>query len=47
MMIIGGLVELVYGIKAEGRGLEDIAQPLTAEDAAVGSARRPAVATVG
>jgi MFS family permease len=34
MMIIGGLVELVYGIKAEGRGLEDIAKPLTAEDAA-------------
>ncbi len=33
MMIIGGLVELVYGIRAEGRGLEDIAQPLTVADA--------------
>jgi len=44
MMIIGGLVELVYGIKSEGRGLEDIAKPLTAEDASVDrpSARVPA-----
>ena len=32
MMIIGGVVELIYGIDAEGRGLEDIAAPLTAED---------------
>ena len=32
MMIIGGIVELIYGINAEGRGLEDIAAPLTAED---------------
>ena len=36
MMIVGGLVELVYGINAEGRGLEDIAQPLTAEDSTPG-----------
>ncbi len=32
MMMIGGVVELIYGIKAEGQGLEDIAKPLTAED---------------
>jgi hypothetical protein len=29
-MIIGGLVELVWGINAEGKSLEDIALPLTA-----------------
>ena len=32
LMIGGGLVEAVLGIKAEGRSLEDIATPLTAED---------------
>jgi hypothetical protein len=32
-MIAGGLVEAVLGVKAEGRSLESIAQPLTAEDA--------------
>ncbi len=42
MMIIGGLVEVIYGIKAEGRGLESIAKPLTAEDA--GSGLPPAAA---
>ncbi|MGI8429514.1 MAG: hypothetical protein ACR2OB_09475 [Solirubrobacteraceae bacterium] len=42
MMIVGGLVELVYGIKAEGRGLEDIATPLTVEDRPSG--RPPAAA---
>jgi len=31
-MIIGGLVELALGIKAEGQSLEAIARPLTAED---------------
>jgi MFS family permease len=30
MMIIGGLVELVFGINAERRSLESIARPLTA-----------------
>jgi hypothetical protein len=29
-MIGGGLVEIVYGVKAERRGLEGIATPLTA-----------------
>jgi MFS family permease len=30
MMLIGGLAELLFGIKAERRGLESIAKPLTA-----------------
>jgi hypothetical protein len=45
MMIIGGLVELVYGIKAEGQGLENIAKPLTAEDSATRNPPRAAPAT--
>lgn len=32
LMVIGGLVEAVLGVKAEGRSLESIAQPLTADD---------------
>jgi MFS family permease len=32
VMAIGGLVELAWGVKAEGRQLEDIAAPLTAAD---------------
>jgi MFS family permease len=32
VMAIGGLVELVLGVKAEGRELEQIAKPLTAQD---------------
>ena len=44
MMIVGGLVELVYGIRAEGRGLEDIAQPLTAADVNGGGGGGPASA---
>jgi hypothetical protein len=48
-MIGGGLVELVLGVRAEGQSLEDIAKPLTAEDAedapsADGPGRMPAVA---
>ena len=30
MMIIGGVAELILGINAERRSLEDIAKPLTA-----------------
>jgi MFS family permease len=30
LMIIGGLVEIVFGVKAERKGLEGIAKPLTA-----------------
>jgi hypothetical protein len=32
-MIVGGLAEIVFGIRAERRGLESIAQPLTAAEA--------------
>ena len=31
-MVAGGVVEAFLGVKAEGRSLESIAQPLTAED---------------
>jgi MFS family permease len=41
LMIAGGIVEAFLGVKAEGRSLEDIAQPLTAEDADTGSAGGP------
>jgi hypothetical protein len=34
LMILAGLVEIFLGIRAERRGVEDIAQPLTAADAA-------------
>ena len=34
LMILAGLVEIFLGVRAERRGLEDIAQPLTAADAA-------------
>ena len=33
LMIIGGLAEVFLGVKAEGQSLENIAKPLTAEDA--------------
>jgi MFS family permease len=42
MMIIGGLAEIAFGVKAEGESLESIAKPLTVED---GSGPQPAVAT--
>jgi MFS family permease len=35
VMIIGGLVELVLGVKAEGRSLEDLAAPLSAQHTGV------------
>jgi MFS family permease len=34
MMIVGGLAELAFGVKAERQSLENIAKPLTATDAA-------------
>ena len=43
LMIVGGLVEIVYGVKAERRGLESIAAPLTA----VKSAARSGVQRAG
>jgi MFS family permease len=33
LMVIGGIAELVLGVKAEGQSLENIAKPLTAVDA--------------
>jgi hypothetical protein len=32
-MALGRVAELLFGVKAEGEQLEDIAKPLTAEDA--------------
>ena len=32
MMIIGGIAELIFGVRAERQSLENIAKPLTAED---------------
>jgi MFS family permease len=34
LMIIGGLTEIIFGVRAERQSLEDIARPLTAEEAA-------------
>jgi MFS family permease len=34
LMVIGGIVEIVLGVRAEGQSLENIAKPLTAEDEA-------------
>ena len=36
VMAIGGIAELLFGVKAAGRQLEDIAEPLTATDAEPG-----------
>ena len=33
LMVLGGIVAAVLGVRAEGKSLEAIAQPLTAEDA--------------
>jgi len=34
IMVLGGVVELLIGIKAEGKSLEDITKPITATDQA-------------
>jgi MFS family permease len=39
VMAIGGIVELLFGVKAEQAALEDIATPLTAQDAEADGAR--------
>ncbi len=44
MMIIGGVAELLFGVKAEREGLESIAKPLTVEDA---PSREPVGAPAG
>ena len=33
LMILAGLAEVLLGVRAERKGLEEIASPLTAEDA--------------
>ena len=40
-MILGGIVELLIGINAEGKSLEDVTKPLSAADQTV----RPAPTT--
>jgi MFS superfamily sulfate permease-like transporter len=35
LMIVGGLVEAFIGVDAEGKSLEDIARPLTAQEGMV------------
>ncbi len=42
MMMIGGVAELLFGVPAEGEGLESIAKPLTVEDAPAAEAPRHA-----
>jgi hypothetical protein len=43
LMIAGGVVEATLGVKAEGKSLEDIAAPLTAEESSGGkTAAQPA-----
>lgn len=45
LMIAAGIVEIFLGVKAEGQSLEDIAKPLTAEEAEEGGGPTPAPAT--
>jgi MFS family permease len=46
LMVGGGIVEIILGVKAERQALEDIARPLTAEDAPTqGAGRETAPAT--
>ena len=37
-MILGGVVEIIFGVAAEGKSLEDVANPLSVVSKAVGSA---------
>jgi MFS family permease len=45
LMILGGIAEIFLGVKAERKGLEDIARPLTAEDADAPQRGHPQPAT--
>ena len=38
VMILGGVVEIIFGVAAEGKSLEDVANPLSVVSKAVGSA---------
>ena len=42
VMIFGGIIELIFGIKAEGKSLEDITKPITATDRAPAAVPEPA-----
>ena len=44
MMLIGGVIEIIFGVKAEGQSLENIAKPLTAEDTLASTTRSRASA---
>jgi hypothetical protein len=39
LLILGGVTEIFFGVKAERQSLESIALPLTAEDSGSGTAR--------
>jgi hypothetical protein len=45
LMIAGGIAELVLGVNAERKSLEDIAQPLTAEEGSAPQQGRMRTAT--
>ena len=40
LMIVGGVIQAIWGVKAERRALEDVALPVSAEDAERGRHRR-------
>ena len=42
IMVLGGIVELAIGIRAEGKSLEDITRPITATDRAPAAVPEPA-----
>jgi MFS family permease len=42
IMILGGVVEVVFGINAEGKSLEDVTKPLTATEEPVAAVAAPA-----
>jgi hypothetical protein len=37
-MILGGIVEVVFGINAEGKSLEEVTKPLTSTEPATSTA---------
>jgi hypothetical protein len=45
-MAAGGVIELIFGINAEGKSLEDVTKPLTSVTATDGS-QAPAVPAAG
>jgi MFS family permease len=46
LMVVGGIIEVILGVRAEGRSLESIAQPLTAVDrSSIGGSAEPATSS--